>query len=125
MTGIALRASRVARVPGALPALALAFALSVGLLLIGLTGVPMAKALSAFWDGIAGSSYALVASLTRGVPLALVGFGYVLAERGNLTNVGGEGQIAVGASPAPPARFTSARATSRGLSPTRFRFSWV
>src|SRR4051812_766703 len=96
MTGIALRASRVARVPGALPALALAFALSVGLLLIGLTGVPMTKALNAFWDGIAGSSYSLVASLTRGVPLALVGFGYVLAERGSLNNVGGEGQIAVG-----------------------------
>ena len=99
MTSLALnrgRAARVASVPGALPLLALGFALGMGLLLIGLTGVPMAKALSAFWDGIAGSSYSLVASLTRGVPLALVGFGYVLAERGSLTNVGGEGQIAVG-----------------------------
>jgi simple sugar transport system permease protein len=99
MTSVALhrdRAARLAAVPGALPLLALGFALGVGLLLIGLTGVPMAKALDAFWDGIAGSSYAFIASLTRGVPLALVGFGYVLAERGNLTNVGGEGQIAVG-----------------------------
>ena len=90
------RAARAAAIPGALPLLALGFALGIGLLLIGLTGVPMAKALHAFWDGIAGSSYAFVASVTRAVPLALVGFGYVLAERGNLTNVGGEGQIAVG-----------------------------
>ena len=62
MTSIALnrgRAARVAAVPGALPLLALGFALGIGLLLIGLTGVPMAKALSAFWDGIAGSSPAM------------------------------------------------------------------
>ncbi len=99
MTSVPLsrgRAARVATVPGALPLLALGAALGIGLLLIGLTGAPMAKALHAFWDGIAGSSYALVASLTRAVPLALVGFGYVLAERGNLTNVGAEGQLAVG-----------------------------
>jgi general nucleoside transport system permease protein len=80
----------------ALPLLALAAALLFGLLLIGLTGVPMGRALGAFWQGIAGSDYALVGSITRAVPLALVGLGYVLAERGNLTNVGGEGQIAVG-----------------------------
>src|SRR4051812_46894535 len=99
MTDVALRrtsAARVSGLPGALPLLALGFALGIGLLLIGLTGVPLAKALKAFWEGVAGTSYSLVASLTRGVPLALVGFGYVLAERGNLTNVGGEGQIAVG-----------------------------
>ena len=99
MTSLGLSRGRVARlsaIPGALPVLALGFALCVGLVLIGLTGVPLTKALGAFGDGIAGSSYAIVASLTRGVPLALVGFGYVLAERGNLTNVGGEGQIAVG-----------------------------
>lgn len=79
-----------------LPIWALIGALAVGLLLIKLTGVPVKDALAAFWDGIAGSAYAMVGSVTRGVPLALVGLGYILAERANLTNVGGEGQICMG-----------------------------
>src|ERR1700724_1195253 len=36
------------------------------------------------------------ASINRSVVFALVGFGFILANRANLTNVGGEGQIAVG-----------------------------
>src|SRR5580700_10435232 len=36
------------------------------------------------------------ASINRSVVFALVGIGFVLANRANLTNVGGEGQIAVG-----------------------------
>jgi simple sugar transport system permease protein len=97
-TGVAARFSwRPSALLGkALPLLALCAALLIGLLLIGVTGVPLARALSAFGEGIAGSEYALGGSITRAVPLALVGLGYVLAERGNLTNVGGEGQIAVG-----------------------------
>jgi simple sugar transport system permease protein len=75
---------------------ALAGALAVGLVLVRATGVPVRDALSAFWDGIAGSSFAVVGSVTRGVPLALVGLGYILSERANLTNVGGEGQICLG-----------------------------
>lgn len=78
------------------PLLALVVALLVGLLLMGATGVPVREAVAAFWDGIAGSDYALVGSLTRSVPLGLVGLGFILAERANLTNAGGEGQIAVG-----------------------------
>jgi ABC-type uncharacterized transport system permease subunit len=79
-----------------LPLAALALSLLLGLCLIGLTGVPVGEAAAAFWDGIAGSDYALVGSLVRGVPLTLVGLGFILAERANLTNVGGEGQICVG-----------------------------
>lgn len=79
-----------------LPAGALAGALAVGLLLVRATGVPFHDALDAFWDGIAGSPFAIVGSITRGVPLALIGLGFILAERANLTNVGGEGQICVG-----------------------------
>lgn len=78
------------------PVAALFAALLFGLLLIGATGVPLGEAVAAFWDGIGGSDYALVGSLTRGVPLALVGLGFILADRANLTNVGGEGQICVG-----------------------------
>jgi simple sugar transport system permease protein len=79
-----------------LPVLALAASLLVGLVLVGATGVPVREAVAAFWDGIAGSDYALVGSLTRSVPLGLVGLGFILADRANLTNVGGEGQICVG-----------------------------
>jgi ABC-type uncharacterized transport system permease subunit len=78
------------------PLLALVASLLFGLALIAATGVPVREAVAAFWDGIAGSRYALVGSLNRSVPLALVGLGFILADRANLTNVGGEGQICAG-----------------------------
>ena len=52
-------------------------------------------ALAAFADGAWGSPYAVAASINRTL-LAPVGIGFVIAQRANLTNVGGEGQIAVG-----------------------------
>ena len=45
---------------------------------------------------LAARPYAIGASINRAVALALVGLGFILAFRANLTNVGGEGQIAVG-----------------------------
>ena len=78
------------------PVLAVAFAAAVGLLLIAMIGVSVQDAIAAFLDGTVGSAYALAASLNRSAVFALVGFGFVLANRANLTNVGGEGQIAVG-----------------------------
>lgn len=71
-------------------------ALAVGLLLVAALGVPMHEAVLAFAEGAWGSPYAVAASLNRGLIFALVGLGFVLAHRANLTNVGGEGQIAVG-----------------------------
>jgi ABC-type uncharacterized transport system permease subunit len=79
-----------------LPLLALLGALAAGLLLIAATGVPLARALGAFWEGTGASEYALIGSLSRAVPLALVGFGFMLAERANLINVGAEGQLCLG-----------------------------
>ncbi len=70
--------------------------LLVGLLLVRLLGVPVADAALAFADGAWGSPYAFAASINRSLVFALVGIGFVLAQRANLTNVGGEGQIAVG-----------------------------
>ncbi|MGY3446359.1 ABC transporter permease [Bradyrhizobium sp. USDA 4473] len=78
------------------PVLAVAFASAVGLVLIALIGVSVPKAVAAFVDGTLGSPFALAASLNRSSVFALVGFGFVLANHANLTNVGGEGQIAVG-----------------------------
>jgi len=78
------------------PILVVAAALGIGVLLIAATGASVPTAISAFWTGAFGSSYAIGASLNRAVPFALVGLGFILAEKANLINVGGEGQIAVG-----------------------------
>lgn len=75
---------------------AAAVALAAALLLIALVGVPLGDALAAFADGAWGSPYAIGASINRSLAFALVGIGFVLADRARLTNVGGEGQIAIG-----------------------------
>lgn len=77
-------------------AAAVLLAFAVGALLIALLGVPVGEAVAAFADGAWGSPYALAASLNRALVFMLVGLGFILAERASLTNVGGEGQIAVG-----------------------------
>ncbi|THD44712.1 MAG: ABC transporter permease [Bradyrhizobium sp.] len=71
-------------------------AFAVGMAVVVIMGVPLDKALFAFWRGAFGNAYAISASLNRAVALALVGVGFVIANRAGLTNVGGEGQIAVG-----------------------------
>jgi simple sugar transport system permease protein len=78
------------------PVAAVGFAALVGLALIASIGVSVPSAIAAFVDGTIGSPYAIAASINRSVAFALVGFGFVLANRANLTNVGGEGQIAIG-----------------------------
>jgi simple sugar transport system permease protein len=71
-------------------------AIVLGVALIALIGVSISDALDAFVDGTIGSAYAVGASVNRSVVFALVGIGFVFANRANLTNVGGEGQIAMG-----------------------------
>ena len=78
------------------PILAVGFAALIGLAMIAVIGVSVPNAIAAFVDGTVGSPYAIAASINRSTVFALVGFGFVLANRANLTNVGGEGQIAVG-----------------------------
>jgi general nucleoside transport system permease protein len=77
-------------------AVAVASAVLVGLALIALTGAVVGDAIGAFVEGACGSAYAIAASLNRAVAFALVGLGFILADRASLTNVGGEGQIAAG-----------------------------
>jgi len=67
-----------------------------GMALVVVMGASVPQALAAFADGAWGSPYAVAASINRTLALALVGIGFVIAQRANLTNVGGEGQIAVG-----------------------------
>src|SRR5215217_2176623 len=80
----------------AVPFVAVLGSMIVGLLLIALSGKDVADAIEAFIDGAFGSAFAIGASINRAVALSLVGLGFILAFRANLTNVGGEGQIAVG-----------------------------
>ena len=68
----------------------------VGLALIFAMNVPVVDAVPAFVDGTIGTPYAIAASINRSIAFALVGIGFVIANRANLVNVGGEGQIAVG-----------------------------
>lgn len=82
--------------PVLVPLVAVVLAALVGLILVALTSDSVGEAVEAFFDGAAGSAYAVSASLNRAAALALVGLGFIIANRCNLTNVGGEGQIAVG-----------------------------
>ncbi|WP_158809974.1 ABC transporter permease [Beijerinckia sp. L45] len=83
--------------PGlAIPVLAAVAACLAGTLLVLALGFSLGDALSSFVDGTIGSHYALAVSLNRSVVYALVGLGFILANRAGLTNVGGEGQIAMG-----------------------------
>jgi simple sugar transport system permease protein len=80
----------------AIPVGTVVVTLCIGLLLIGLTGASIPDAIDAFIDGTFGSAYVIAASINRAVAYALVGLGFIMAARANLTNVGGEGQIAIG-----------------------------
>ncbi|TYC64329.1 ABC transporter permease [Rhodobacterales bacterium] len=80
----------------AVPLAAVLAAFTIGLIAIIAMGVPLGDAVGAFMRGALGSPYAISASLNRAVALGLVGIGFIIAQRAGLTNVGGEGQIAVG-----------------------------
>lgn len=71
-------------------------AVLLGITLIFSLGASVKDAIAAFIDGTIGTPYAIAASINRSIAFALVGIGFVLANRANLVNVGGEGQIAVG-----------------------------
>jgi simple sugar transport system permease protein len=100
-TALAATASSVARRLSERPAIvisiaAVLFAMLCGLGLVLAMGVSIPQAVAAFAEGAWGSPYAVAASINRALALGLVGIGFVLAQRANLTNVGGEGQIALG-----------------------------
>lgn len=94
--GAARRLASPQWLPFAVPLAATLAALLLGLAIIAATGSSVGDALAALWDGMAGSTYNVGASVNRAVSLAFVGLGFVFAHRANLTNVGAEGQIAMG-----------------------------
>jgi simple sugar transport system permease protein len=64
-------------------------------------GFPIERGLTALWTGSLGSWYAFTsATLVRAVPLMLTGCAVALAFRGGVLNIGGEGQLLIGAAAA-------------------------
>jgi general nucleoside transport system permease protein len=68
-----------------------------GLLVVVFTDVGVGTAFTTFVQGAFGSVDATSETLTRAIPLTLVGVGAALALRAGVFNVGGEGQMAMGA----------------------------
>jgi general nucleoside transport system permease protein len=80
-----------------LPLLSVPLALLIGAgMLVVLNANPL-QAYRAMLDGAIGSQYAITQTLVKATPLLLVGLGVVIAFRGGIINIGGEGQILVGA----------------------------
>ena len=80
----------------ALPLSALA-ALLIGALLIIAFGANPLTGYHALVSGAFGGSYALASTAQKAVPLLLVAVGICIAVRASVWNIGGEGQIVVGA----------------------------
>lgn len=80
-----------------LPVFATLAALLVGAVMLLLLGVNPVEAYAALWDGAFGSPNAVAETLVKATPLLLVALGICIAFRGNVINIGGEGQMVVGA----------------------------
>jgi general nucleoside transport system permease protein len=81
----------------AMPLAGLAAALCVGALMLLALKVNPLQAYAAMLDGAIGNRFGLTQSLVKATPLLLVGSGICIAFRANVINIGGEGQIIVGA----------------------------
>ncbi len=80
-----------------MPVLATLAALAVGAVMLLVLEVNPIQAYAALWDGAFGSSNAMAETLVKATPLLLVALGICIAFRGDVTNIGGEGQMIIGA----------------------------
>ena len=80
-----------------IPLIALALALIIGAAVLVILGANPFEAYFSLVRGAFGSTYSLTQILVKATPLLLVGLGIVIAFRGGVINIGGEGQIIVGA----------------------------
>jgi len=86
-----------ALVDALLPVFATIAALIVGAILLLVLKVNPITAYRALIEGAFGSPNAFAETLVKATPLLLVGIGICIAYRGNVINIGGEGQMIVGA----------------------------
>ena len=80
-----------------MPVLAVLAALIAGAVMLLLLGVNPFVAYSALIQGAFGSPNSIADTFVKATPLLLVGAGICIAFRGGVINVGGEGQLVVGA----------------------------
>jgi simple sugar transport system permease protein len=80
-----------------LPVFATLAALLVGALMLLFLKVNPLQAYHALWVGAFGTSNAFAETLVKATPLLLVGLGICISFRGDVINIGGEGQMIVGA----------------------------
>lgn len=81
----------------ALPFIGVIVALIVGAIMLILLKADPIAAYKALVQGAVGSTFGLTQCLVKATPLLLVGSGICIAFRANVINIGGEGQIIVGA----------------------------
>ena len=79
-----------------LPVLATLSALLVGAVMMIFLKVNPIVAYQALWDGAFGSSNAFAETLVKATPLLLVALGICISFRGDVINIGGEGQMIIG-----------------------------
>jgi ABC-type uncharacterized transport system permease subunit len=80
-----------------LPVFATFAALAVGAVMLLVLGANPITAYGAMAEGAFGSGNALAETAVKAVPLLLVGLGICIAFRANVINIGGEGQMIIGA----------------------------
>ncbi len=79
------------------PVAAVLAALVVGAVMLLLLGASPGEGFAAMIDGAFGGPRELADTVNKAVPLLLVGVGITIAFRANVINIGGEGQIVLGA----------------------------
>ncbi|NPA30375.1 MAG: ABC transporter permease [Chloroflexi bacterium] len=79
------------------PLAAASLAFVLGAVVLALLGVSPLDAYAALLKGAFGSRNAFAETLVKATPLLLVGLGICIAFRGQVINIGGEGQMIVGA----------------------------
>jgi simple sugar transport system permease protein len=80
-----------------LPVIATLAALAVGAVMLLFLKVNPIDAYSALWQGAFGSTNAFAETLVKATPLLLVALGICISFRGDVINIGGEGQMIIGA----------------------------
>jgi general nucleoside transport system permease protein len=84
-------------IDGLLPVFATLAALGVGAVMLLVLGANPITAYAALVEGAFGSANALAETAVKAVPLLLVGLGICISFRANVINIGGEGQMIIGA----------------------------
>lgn len=83
--------------PRLTPVFAFLFALALGAVVLVLLRVDPLVAYRALFEGAFGNPNALADTAVRATPLIFIGLGICIAFRGGVLNIGGEGQLVIGA----------------------------